>query len=129
MVVPCGGSRTLAQTPGGSNAGTRRRRRRCRQPASALASSTLCRIGSGFAGGVSDDSRATPSRATPTTRVKSALGFADTARFSRALLDAVEHVASTSVGDDCGVGFVEPSPWATAFAALDRVHESASARR
>ena len=61
--------------------------------------------------------------------VKSALGFADTARFSRALLDAVEHVASTSVGDDCGEGFVEPSPWANAFAALDRVRESANARR
>jgi hypothetical protein len=25
--------------------------------------------------------------------------------------------------------FPEPSPWANAFAALDRVHESASARR
>jgi hypothetical protein len=82
-----------------------------------------------LAGGFSVSRRAPPGPATPTTRVKSALGFADTARFSRALLDAVEHVASTSVGDDCGEGFVEPSPWANAFAALDRVHESASARR
>jgi L-ascorbate metabolism protein UlaG (beta-lactamase superfamily) len=50
--------------------------------------------------------------------VKSRLGFADAQKFSRAVLDAVEHVASTSTGDDCGEGFLEPSPWATVFATL-----------
>src|SRR5689334_9451418 len=50
--------------------------------------------------------------------VKAKLGFADAQKFSRALLDAVEHVASTSMGDDCGEGFVEPSPWASMFATL-----------
>ena len=34
--------------------------------------------------------------------VKSALGFVDVQRSSRALLDAVDQVASSSVGDDCG---------------------------
>ena len=48
------------------------------------------------------------------------LGFADAQRFSQSLLDAVTQVASTSLGDDCGEGFLEPSPWATAFAGLDR---------
>ena len=52
--------------------------------------------------------------------VKTALGFADKQRFSQSLLDAVTQVASTSLGDDCGEGFLEPSPWATAFALLDR---------
>ena len=52
--------------------------------------------------------------------VKSQLGFVDAQRFSQSLLDAVTRVASTSVGDDCGEGFLEPSPWATAFALIDR---------
>jgi hypothetical protein len=51
--------------------------------------------------------------------VKSALGFDDAQRFSQSLLDAVTQVASTSMGDDCGEGFVEPSPWARAFALLE----------
>jgi L-ascorbate metabolism protein UlaG (beta-lactamase superfamily) len=51
--------------------------------------------------------------------VKAKLGFADVQRFSQSLLDAVSQVASTSVGDDCGEGFVEPSPWAGAFARLE----------
>ena len=51
--------------------------------------------------------------------VKSRLGFADAQRFSQSLLDAVDQVASTSMGDDCGAGFVEPGPWAKAFALLD----------
>jgi len=51
--------------------------------------------------------------------VKSALGFADVQRFSRALLDSVDEVASTSLGDDCGEGFAPPSPWARAFALLE----------
>jgi hypothetical protein len=51
--------------------------------------------------------------------VKSQLGFADAQRFSQSLLDAVDQVASTSMGDDCGEGFVEPGPWAKAFALLD----------
>ena len=48
--------------------------------------------------------------------VKAQLGFADAQRFSQSLLDAVEQVASTSLGDDCGEGFLPPNPWATAFA-------------
>jgi len=52
--------------------------------------------------------------------VKAQLGFADAQRFSQSLLDAVTRVASTSLGDDCGEGFLEPSPWAAAFARLDR---------
>jgi hypothetical protein len=51
--------------------------------------------------------------------VKSQLGFADAQRFSQSLLDAVDQVASTSMGDDCGEGFVEPGPWAKVFALLD----------
>ena len=52
--------------------------------------------------------------------VKARLGFADAQRFSQSLLDAVTQVASTSLGDDCGEGFLAPSPWATAFAMIDR---------
>ncbi len=52
--------------------------------------------------------------------VKSRLGFADTQRFSQAVHDAVSHVASTRVGDDCGEGYEPPSPWAAVFAAIDR---------
>ena len=52
--------------------------------------------------------------------VKSRLGFADAQRFSRSMLDAVTQVASTSVGDDCGEGFLEPSAWSKMFALLDR---------
>jgi hypothetical protein len=52
--------------------------------------------------------------------VKAKLGFADAQRFSQSLRDAVSRVASTSVGDDCGEGFVAPSPWASAFARLER---------
>ena len=63
--------------------------------------------------------------------VKSRLGFADAQRFSQSLLDAVDQVASTSMGDDCGEGFVEPGPWAKAFALLDaqRVPALASPKR
>ena len=50
--------------------------------------------------------------------VKSRLGFADAQKFSQSLLDAVDRVASTSVGDDCGEGFAPPSPWATMFATI-----------
>ena len=50
--------------------------------------------------------------------VKTKLGFSDAQKFSQSLLDAVERVASTSVGDDCGEGFAPPSPWATLFATL-----------
>jgi L-ascorbate metabolism protein UlaG (beta-lactamase superfamily) len=50
--------------------------------------------------------------------VKARLGFTDVQRFSEALLDAVDQVASTSVGDDCGEGFAPPSRWSTAFAAM-----------
>src|SRR5689334_23258539 len=50
--------------------------------------------------------------------VKSRLGFADVKRFSQSLLDAVDRVASTSMGDDCGEGFLAPSPWAALFATV-----------
>ncbi|MDB5954218.1 MBL fold metallo-hydrolase [Ramlibacter sp.] len=50
--------------------------------------------------------------------VKSKLGFAPQQKFSRAVLDAVTQVSSTSVGDDCGEGFAVPSAWANAFAGL-----------
>ena len=52
--------------------------------------------------------------------VKDKLGFADDQRFSGALLDAAAHVASTSVGDDCGEGFAAPNPWEKLFAAFER---------
>ena len=50
--------------------------------------------------------------------VKSKLGFTDTKQFSQSLLDAVSHVSSTSIGDDCGEGFQAPSDWARAFAGM-----------
>lgn len=53
--------------------------------------------------------------------VKGKLGFADTKRFSQSLLDAVTHVSSTSVGDDCGEGFQAPSEWAKAFADMGQL--------
>jgi len=34
------------------------------------------------------------------------------------MLDAVDRVASTSIGDDCGEGFAAPSPWEKVFAAI-----------
>jgi len=52
--------------------------------------------------------------------VKSRLGFADAQRFSRNMLDAVQQVASTSVGDDCGEGFREPGAWEKMLASLER---------
>jgi hypothetical protein len=48
---------------------------------------------------------------TPNHAVKQKLGFTDVQTFAKAMLDATENVASTSVGDDCGEGLVE-SPWA-----------------
>jgi glyoxylase-like metal-dependent hydrolase (beta-lactamase superfamily II) len=60
--------------------------------------------------------------------VKSKLGFADAQKFSRSLLDAVERVASTSVGDDCGEGFAAPSPWATMFATIGPAVAAGGAR-
>ena len=50
--------------------------------------------------------------------VKSKLGFDDVKKFSRSMLDAVDRVASTSIGDDCGEGFAVPSPWEKVFAAI-----------
>ena len=50
--------------------------------------------------------------------VKRKLGFAGEQKFSRAMLDAVALVPSTSVGDDCGEGFEAPSAWANAFALM-----------
>jgi len=50
--------------------------------------------------------------------VKSKLGFDDVKKFSRSMLDAVDRVASTSIGDDCGEGFAAPSSWEKVFAAI-----------
>ena len=49
--------------------------------------------------------------------VKTRLGFADAQRFSQSLLDEVGKVASTSLGDDCGEGFLEPTRGRRDFAA------------
>jgi hypothetical protein len=46
----------------------------------------------------------------PNHAVKQKLGFPDVQTFGTAMLDAVDHVASTSYGDDCGEGLVQ-SPW------------------
>ena len=43
--------------------------------------------------------------------VKAKLGFSDEQKFSSAMLEAVTHVASTSLGEDCGEGFTPPSAW------------------
>lgn len=51
--------------------------------------------------------------------VKQKLGFQPEQKFSRAMLDTVATVDSTSVGDDCGEGFAPPSKWANAFAVMD----------
>jgi L-ascorbate metabolism protein UlaG (beta-lactamase superfamily) len=56
---------------------------------------------------------------TPNHAVKQKLGFADVQTFDTALLSAVDKVASTSIGDDCGEGFVE-SPWGRTKFAQDR---------
>ena len=50
--------------------------------------------------------------------VKGKLGFAMAQKLSRTLLDAVDRVASTSIGDDCGEGFAPPSAWASLYAVL-----------
>ena len=50
--------------------------------------------------------------------MKKRMGFANEQPFNKAMLDAVQRVASTSVGDDCGEGFSKPPEWATVFARL-----------
>jgi hypothetical protein len=55
-------------------------------------------------------------------QVKTKLGFAEAQPFSHAMLDAVTRVSSTSVGDDCGEGFKEPSDWTKVFAIIDQPH-------
>jgi len=52
--------------------------------------------------------------------VKRKLGFSGEQKFSRAMTDAVKLVSSTSIGDDCGEGFAPPTPWANAFALMQR---------
>ena len=47
---------------------------------------------------------------TPNHAVKQKLGFSDVQAFDTAMLEAVDKVASTSFGDDCGESLVE-SPW------------------
>jgi hypothetical protein len=56
--------------------------------------------------------------------VKSKLGFTDAQTFKQSMLDAVDHVASTSVGDDCGEGFQPPSEWAATFASMSALIDS-----
>jgi L-ascorbate metabolism protein UlaG (beta-lactamase superfamily) len=46
----------------------------------------------------------------PNHAVKQKLGFSDVQTFATAMLDAVDTVASTAFGDDCGEGLDE-SPW------------------
>lgn len=46
----------------------------------------------------------------PNRSVKQKLGFTDVQSFSTAMLDAVDKVASTAFGDDCGEDIVQ-SPW------------------
>lgn len=46
----------------------------------------------------------------PNHSVKQKLGFTDVQSFSTAMLDAVDKVASTAFGDDCGEDIVQ-SPW------------------
>jgi len=53
--------------------------------------------------------------------VKAKLGFADEQPFKKAMLDAVERVASTRLGEDCGEGFEVPSAWASLFAMQEPV--------
>ena len=50
--------------------------------------------------------------------MKAKLGFSDAQAFKQSMLDAVDRVASTSMGDDCGEGFEEPRPWEAMFAEL-----------
>jgi hypothetical protein len=57
-------------------------------------------------------------KAQPNPEVKARLGFAEIQLFGQSLHDAVDHVATTSVGDDCGEGFRAPSAWEKFFAAL-----------
>jgi len=49
--------------------------------------------------------------------VKAKLGFPDRQPFTKAMLDAVTRVASTTMGEDCGEGF-RYTPWATVLASL-----------
>lgn len=50
--------------------------------------------------------------------VKRKLGFSPEQKFSSALLDEVQVVRSTVIGDDCGEGFAPPSAWAHDYAVL-----------
>jgi hypothetical protein len=52
--------------------------------------------------------------------VKRKLGFADEQPFTKSMLDAVTHVASTSMGDDCGEGFRQPGDWSKLLASRGR---------
>ena len=52
--------------------------------------------------------------------VKAKLGFSDVQTFKQSMLDAVQRVASTAEGDDCGEGWRAPSDWSKLFAQLAR---------
>ena len=52
--------------------------------------------------------------------VKAKLGFSDVQTFKQSLLDAVQTVASTSEGDDCGEGWRAPGDWTKLFAQLQK---------
>lgn len=56
--------------------------------------------------------------AVPNAEVKRKLGFEEVKRFSRAMVEAVEKVSSTRVGDDCGEGFAPATDWQRSFAGL-----------
>jgi len=51
--------------------------------------------------------------------IKAKLGFSDTQAFKQAMLDAVQRVASTRSGEDCGEGF-QKGAWDTLFASIER---------
>ena len=51
--------------------------------------------------------------------LKAKLGFSDAQTFKQSMLDAVQRVASTRSGEDCGEGF-QKGAWETLFAQIER---------
>jgi hypothetical protein len=51
--------------------------------------------------------------------LKVKLGFSDAQAFKQSMLDAVQRVASTRSGEDCGEGF-QKGAWDTLFAQIER---------
>ncbi|HEX4780988.1 MAG TPA: hypothetical protein VH301_09565, partial [Usitatibacter sp.] len=50
--------------------------------------------------------------------IKAKLGFSDAQAFKQSMLDAVQRVASTRSGEDCGEGF-QKGAWDTLFASIE----------